>query len=243
MRQSDLAAALLDPAAMVPPGLVDPCGRPAAGRFGVYRNNVASSLIRALEAAFPTVRKLVGDEFHAAMAGVFLRSHPPRSPMLMLYGAALPGWLETFPPVAHLAYLPDVARLDQAMRESYHAADSAPLPEAEFQRLLAADIGGVRLTLAPSLRLVRSHWPIVSIWEANHRDGPAPQPGGEDALVLRPAFDPLPQRLPPAGAAFLQGLMAGRTLAESLALAGDGLDLPAILGLLITNRAIIGADA
>jgi len=115
MRQSEFAAALLDPGAAVPAGVVDPWGAPAPKRFSVYRNNVASSLVRALEAAFPTVRKLVGDEFFAAMAGAFCLDHPPRSRMLMLYGDALPGWLESFPPVAHLGYLPDVARLDQAM--------------------------------------------------------------------------------------------------------------------------------
>ena len=82
------ARALLDPEAEVPWGLTDPEGRPAPKRFSVYRNNVASSLTRALEAAFPTVRKLVGDEFFAAMAGVFLRAHPPQSRMLMLYGDA-----------------------------------------------------------------------------------------------------------------------------------------------------------
>ena len=83
MSQAQFAQALLDPVAEVPAGLVDPLGRPAPKRFSVYRNNVASSLTRALEAAFPTVRKLVGDEFFAAMAVVFLRSHPPTSPKRM----------------------------------------------------------------------------------------------------------------------------------------------------------------
>jgi hypothetical protein len=241
--QKVFAAALLDPDAPVPPGLTDPLGAPAPKRFSVYRNNVAASLTRALEAAFPTVRKLVGDDFFGAMAVVFLRAHPPRSQMLMLYGAALPGWLEAFPPVAHLGYLPDVARLDQAMRESYHAADSAPLPEAEFRRLLGADIAGLRLTLAPSLRLVPSRWPIRAIWAANHEGGPAPRPGPQDVAVLRPDFDPRPHLLPPGGLAFLAALGRGLTLGEALDQAGPNLDLPALLALLIANRAVIGVTA
>ena len=39
--QAAFAAALLDPEAAVPGGLVDPLGRPAPKRFSVYRNNVA----------------------------------------------------------------------------------------------------------------------------------------------------------------------------------------------------------
>ncbi len=240
--QSAFAAALLDPDAAVPLGLVDPAGRPAPRRFSVYRNNVASSLTRALEAAFPNVRKLVGDEFFGAMAVVFLRAHPPRSQMMMLYGDDFPGFLAQFPPVARLAYLPDVARLDQAMRESYHAADSVPLAEAEFQRLLGADIAGLRLRLAPSVRLVRSRWPVASIWAAHVEGGPAPSPGPEDALILRPEFDPRPHRLPPGGGAFLAALLEGQTLGASLEAAGAGLDLPVILSLLIAGRAIVGVS-
>jgi hypothetical protein len=242
MRQSAFAAALLDPEAAVPDGVVDPYGVPAPKRFAVYRNNVASSLVRALETAFPTVRKLVGDEFFAAMARAFCLDHPPRSRMLMLYGDDLPDWLERFPPVAHLGYLPDMARLDQAMRESYHAADSAPLPEPEFQRLLGEEIGRMRLALAPSLRLVPSRWPIVSIWAANHEGGPTPRPVAEDAIVLRPEFDPRPQILPPGGRAFVSALLAGQQLADAVELAGEGLDLSAVLGLLILGRAISGVN-
>lgn len=242
MMQADFARALLDPMAGPPGGIIDPLGHPAPKRFSVYRNNVASSLTRALEAAFPTVRKLVGDEFFTAMAGAFLRAHLPRSRILMLYGDALPDWLAAFPPVLHLGYLPDVARLDQAMRESYHAADSEPLPEDAFRRLLDADIAGLRLRLQPSLRLVRSHWPVVSIWFANAEGGPRPGAGSEDALVLRAEFDPRPHRLPAGGGAFVQGLLQGLTLGQSVDLAGQEVDLPGVLSLLVAGRAIVGVD-
>ena len=243
MSQTAFAAALLDPEADVPAGIVDPEGRPAPKRFSVYRNNVAGSLTRALEAAFPTVRKLVGDAFFAPMAGVFLRAHPPTSRMLMLYGAEFPEFLEGFPPVRHLGYLPDVAQVDQAMRESYHAADSTVLGEAEFQRLIGADIAGARLQLASSVRLVRSRWPVVSIWAANHAGGPSPQPKAEDALILRPGFDPLPHALPAGGAAFIAGLRQGQSLGEAVDTAGPALDLAAVLALLIKGRAITGVSA
>jgi hypothetical protein len=242
MSQSVFAAALLDPEAEVPSGLVDPDGRPAPKRFSVYRNNVASSLTRALEASFPTVQALVGEPFFAAMAGVFLRAHPPRSRIMMLYGDAMPVFLEGFQPVAHLGYLPDVARLDQAVRESYHAADSSALPEAEFQRLIGADIAGLRLRLAPSLRLVRSAWPVWSIWAAHAEGGPPPRAVAEDALVLRPEFDPRPQLLPEGGGAFVAALLAGERLGDAVDQAGPAFDLATCLGVLISGRAIIGVQ-
>ncbi len=240
MSQRAFVQALLNPDAAVPDGIVDPEGRHAPKRFSVYRNNVAASLTRALEASFPTVRTLVGEDFFGAMAVVFLRAHPPTARMLMLYGAEFPAFLQSFPPVAHLGYLPDVARLDQALRESYHAADSTPLPEAAFQRLLGEDLAALRVKLSPSLRLIRSRWPLHQIWRANAEDGPTPQPGPEDVVILRPAFDPRPHLLGDGGGAFVQGLLAGKSFGESLEDAGETVDLAKVLGVLIPGKAILG---
>lgn len=112
--QSAFHAALMDAARPVPEGLRDPAGRPAGKRFDVYRNNVAVSLTRALETGFPVLRKLVGAEFFSAMAGVYLRTHPPTSPLLQQYGQDMPGFLRGFPPAKSLPYLPDIARLELA---------------------------------------------------------------------------------------------------------------------------------
>jgi hypothetical protein len=92
------------------------------------------------------------------------------------------------------------------------------------------------------LRLVRSSWPIVSIWAANAEGGPAPRAGAEDALVLRPDFDPKPHALPPGGGAFVAGLLAGLTLGDAVETTGPGLDLPAVLGQLIAAQAITGVS-
>ena len=238
MNQSDFRAALLDPARPAPAGLTDPQGRPAGRRFDVYRNNVTVSLTEALRQAFPAVRKLVGEEFFTAMARDFLRAHPPTSPLLMFYGDAMPGFLETFPPVAHLGYLPDIARLELALRQAYHAADADAVAPEALQALSPDALVAARLRLAPSVRLLRSRWPVHAIWSANMRGTPAPKLAeAEDVLVTRPDYDPEPMRLPPGAAPFVAALMAGETVGAALDAAG-AFDLTATLGLLIGARAI-----
>lgn len=238
MRQAEFVAALLDPALAVPGGLTDPAGRPAGRRFAVYRNNVAVGLTEALENGFPVLRALLGEAFFRAMAGVYLRAHPPRSRMMAGYGEDMPGFLATFPPVAHLPYLPDVARLELALRASYHAADADAINPARVAALPPERLMAARLRLAPSVRLVRSDWPIHGIWAANTHATPTPAMHPQDVLITREGFDPAPQLLPPRGADFLAAVLHGHTIATALTAAGEAHDLAATLGLLIAQGAI-----
>jgi hypothetical protein len=235
--QADFRAAILDPARPAPEGLTDPAARPAGKRFSVYRNNVAVSLTEALEAAFPVVRKIVGDEFFHAMAGVYLRAHQPSSPVLSRYGAEMPGFLAAFGPVAHLGYLPDVARLEIARRTAYHAADARAVGPEALQS--GADLMIARMALAPALTVIRSRWPLFGIWRANTEDG-APKPGRdpEDVLVTRPEFDPRVALLPPGGADFIAALIAGETLGTAILAAGKGFEPGATVGALLAGGAI-----
>jgi Uncharacterized protein conserved in bacteria len=243
--QSDFAAALLDPARAVPEGLSDPAGRPAGKRFAVYRNNVVASLTEALATAFPVLQKLLGEANFRGLAGLFVRRHPPSSPRLMFYGEAMPGFLEGFQPLVHIPYLADVARLELALRESYHAADAEPIDPAALQALDAEALMAARLRLAPAVRLVRSRWPLHAIWAYNMAGGPKPAPVAEDVLVTRPGFDPAPHALTPAGGAFTAALLAGGTLgaaAEAGAEKDPAFDLSAPLGALLAGGAIVALD-
>ncbi len=237
--QSEFAAALLDPARATPPGLTDGSGAPTTRRYDVYRNNVTVSLADALESAFPVVRKLVGEAFFRAMAQVFVRAHPPRSPLMMFYGADMPGFLEGFAPVAKLPYLPDVARLELALRQSYHAADCVPLDPAALGQIAPERLGDVRFIFAPAVHLLRSDWPIHGIWRANMVDGsPAPAMQPETVLVTRPAYDPDIAPLDTQAATFVATLMSGEPLTAALEAARGGFDPGPVLGLLLTSGAL-----
>ena len=189
--QTAFHSALLDPARDVPEGLSDGVGQPAGSRFAVYRNNVAVSLTEALELSFPAIRKLLGEENFKGLAGIFLRQHPPETPIMMHYGAAFPDFLDDMDQLSHLGYLPDVARLEQAIRISYHAGDAEPIQPEALQALDDAALSATRLDLAPALRQIRSPWPIHQIWAFNLEDNaPKPTGGAQNVLILRPEFDP-----------------------------------------------------
>ncbi len=246
--QTNFGHAIFDPHAPRPEGLSDGQGRAAGRRFDVYRNNVIVSLIEALEAAFPVVAKLVGAENFKILAGDFVRLYPPSSPLMMFYGAEMPTFLAGYAPVSGIKYLPDVARLEIAIRESYHAEDAVPVDPSALGALSPEALMQARLSLVPSLRLVRSPWPIHAIWRFNREVGaPKPVAEAQDVVILRPGFDPMPHVLPVGGGAFILSLLTGEPLGTALAQAkgeADGFDLTQTLTLLIGNAAIldIGGD-
>src|SRR5260370_42453947 len=80
------ADALLDAEHPIPCGITAHNAAIPTRRFAVYCNNVVAGLVKALKSRFPVVEKIVGEEFFAAMARVFVAERPPRPPGLAVYG-------------------------------------------------------------------------------------------------------------------------------------------------------------
>lgn len=246
--QDDFAHALLDPHCAVPDGLVGPDGNASTRRFGVYRNNVAASLIAALQDAYPVVTALVGEAFFRAMTLEHIRRHPPRTPAMFEYGTDFPGFLDTFPPVASLPWLADVARLERAWVEAYHAAEAVPMPAQAVQALPLDDAEHLPLRLHPSARLLRSRWPVHDVWRMHVGERPLGpldlKAGGEDVLVLRPQAHVHTHRLAPGVASFIDALQGSAPLGAAAAHAlaeTTAFDVSAALTFLFQADACIAA--
>ncbi len=162
----------------------------AARRLDVHRNNVATALGDALRAAFPVVRRLLGDEYFDAMAAVYARTYPPRSRVLLRYGDELPDFLAHFEPLAAWPYLADVARLERLRVRAFHARDELPYSVASVQRAIElADVAGA-LRLSSSAALLDSAHAVGEIWlsQVEERALPAALRRPQSALVWRHDF-------------------------------------------------------
>lgn len=213
--QAEFAAALRDPSISAPAGVVGPDGGPAPRRFAVYRNNVLTALGNALAGAFPAVEKLVGEAFFKVMARTYVLDNPPTSPVLLDYGVTFPDFIATFEPAATLPYLADVARLERRWREAYNAADAVPLAPTALSEVPESELADVAFELHPSLRLVPSRFPIITIWRMNVSDVPVTPVDfavAEDALIVRPDAEVEVRVVPPGGMAFVKALAEGASL-------------------------------
>lgn len=188
--------------------------------LAIYRNTAAKARIDALQANYPTIAELTGDEWFRAAARAFTDGAPGAEPAMAGFGKGFPDWLERFAPARSLPFLAPVARLDRAWTEAHLAADAAPLASEQAARLGLA-LAGVVLTLHPSLSLFRFDWSVPSLWLA-HR---YPEAGGslewrlatEGLIIWRPGLEVRARRVAPAEYAFLQACRLGRPLAVAAA--------------------------
>ena len=196
---------------------------PARPGVAIYRRTVLANLHNALAATYPVVRRLVGNAFFREAAERFARAVPSASGDLNLYGEGFADFLARYPFARELAYLPDVAHLEWACHESFHAAEAAPLDVAALARVPAELHGAIRLVPSPCVRLVASSHPVLSLWEANQpgRDGtPESTSGAEHVLVSRIGGEVRPERITREEWHCVRALSAGLTLEESLDAAG-----------------------
>ena len=186
----------------------------ASDRLAVYRNNMFSNLKEALRDVYPVVEKLVGEAFFLHAAHQFIRLYPSASGDLHQFGKGFAEFLERYPAAAELIYLPDTARLEWLIHESFHAANHAPLELTRLAQLTEAQCGLLVFTLHPACRLLASPYPVQHIWQVNQPDYHVENKvnlaeGGVNLLIRRHDYSVELQPLPLGEFAMLSRIAQG----------------------------------
>lgn len=225
-------------------------------RLDVYRNNVWASLIAALEEAYPVTRQVVGERFFAALAHDHAHQHLPESPLMMHYGRGLDETLQSTLAIlvangqALAQQLPfyavDLARLEAARLEAYHAADAEPLAPAELASLAPESLMELRFTAHPAARLLQLDHAVLEIWQRHQQ--PQATLSGLDVerpqalLITRPVLEVQVLTISAASVVLLKALMRGDTLAdaaENLAQQYPEEDLGVLLAPVLSSGALL----
>jgi Putative DNA-binding domain len=238
--QEHLAVVLFDPLAPVPMAIADVDLRT---RADFHHAGIGAFLVRALAARYPVARRLIGDDSFLDVARRFVAMQPPRLTNIQHFGEAFPQYLRSLGAAASFEYVADIAELEAARARAYHSADACPLDARAL--LSRAPLNGSGLVLHPSVGLVASRFPIVTIWRANQTGAD----GGildrwrpEAALVARPFLDVDVLPLPGGGHAFIKALLSGWTIGAAAASGRDDdpeFDLDANLTILAEANIVV----
>lgn len=218
-------------------------------RLDIYRHHVLTTLTAVLEAAYPVVCRLVDRRFFAYAADRYVRDHPPAGPRLVEYGASLPEFLADFPACRHLAYLPDLARLEWAMHAAHHAEDVDPMDPASLAAVAPEHMAQLVFSFDPSVTLIDSPWPVDRIWRVGQDDAAGEAidlAAGGARLEIRRVNGVVTMRsLDAADHALRRALAGGATLDDAVtaALAADpDFDLTAAIADLLRERILTGVS-
>ncbi len=158
-------------------------------RMQIYRNNFAISLCEALVGVYPVIQKLVGEAFFQQIAREYVQRYPSRTGNLHDFGDEFASFLQVFPNLENVPYLPDVARLEWAYHRVFHSADVNILSLDALATLNGQQMTQLCFQLSTSCVHLASAYPILSIWQAN-QDGQESMEvsldeGGIQCVVLR----------------------------------------------------------
>ena len=156
---------------------VRPNRMPVENRIEVYRNNARETFRRALAAGFPVIEQLVGHDCFTGLSLKYMRKHPSRSGDLQGFGARFPDFLRRIYATTRFAYLADVARLERALEELHFEPDEDVLDPAELRTVPPEHHPMLVFRIRRAVRLLRSPYPVLSIWRAN-------QPGAQTGVDL-----------------------------------------------------------
>ncbi|MBS7806080.1 DNA-binding domain-containing protein [Variovorax sp. PCZ-1] len=220
-----------------------------------YRANAQELSVQALQASYPTLQQLLGEENFSHLAQDFWQAMPPVRGDLAQWGGELAAFLSQVPALQALlaehAYLPDVARVEWALHQAATASD-AVLDAESFQRLATQDPAQLRLQFSPGCALLRSAYPVVALVKlhdarASDLHGAAREQisNGEaqTALIWRRGFRPMLERTDAASAALIEATLDGHSLSQALdaamAQAAD-FDFSAWLSISVQTGLLIG---
>jgi hypothetical protein len=216
-------------------GIVDaPSGIAPADRFEVYRNNTRQFFLAALKGIYPVLQRRVGAGYFRKLGHEYRRAHPSRHGDLHWVGAEFPAWLARHLAGSQYAWLADLARLEWACEVAQDASDATAVAREALGRFASGTVEATVLRFHPSVQLVRSPYPLWTLWRRNQDDADgAPvdlASGAENCVVACTGDRVAVYRVGDEGFALLERLLAGEELGR--ALAGAGLEPDALVPVL-----------
>lgn len=143
---------------------------PSEQRMQIYSNSNRLGFLAAMQATYPVIERLGGEQWFEQRARQYQLRFPSRSGDLQHVGAHFAEFLQAELSDTQYEYFSDVAQLEWAYQEVLTAAESVALDPAALSAIAADDYEHLVFVPRPALRLVESRYPILAIWKA-HQPG------------------------------------------------------------------------
>ena len=158
------------------PNVVDGPRLDATGRLDVYAIGYRLRLIEILDADYPALHALAGDDLFDQLARAYIIAHPSVFPNARWVGHHLPIFLANDPAFASQPVLAEMAAFEWAMSLAFDSADDPVLGIAELASLPGEAWSTLGFRLHSSLQRTALAWNVPAFWLAVTREEDPPIP-------------------------------------------------------------------
>jgi hypothetical protein len=193
------------------------------GNLAVYRHNSRYQFGRALEIAYPVIRRRVGDDYFRQLVHHYREAHPSRSGDLHWAGREFSAFLDGHLAATEYRWLADLARLEWSCEQASIAEFKPPIGAEVLAKFDPSELEHLTFELQPSVSLIESPFPVFSVWESNQHENAPPvdqSVGYQSGIVLYRDDGLVVRALPARHFSWLSALAGGATLGEAMSRAG-----------------------
>ena len=188
----------------------------AEDRVDIYANMYFYRILDVLKEDFPATLAMVGDDrFHNLVTG-YLIEYPPEHFSIANAGKHFADFIDSHPIREEFSFLADLARMERALIDIFHAPDVAALDAEAMRAIAPTDWPALRLTRHPATLILELQWNVAAILRTIER-GEEPSPPAQkptSMLVWRSRNCVYYREIDGAERDELEAIVAGCTFAE-----------------------------
>ncbi len=186
---------------------------PVATRLGIYGGGYVARLTEALQANFPVLAQLLGEDDFQSLSATYIRANDSTFTSIRYYGGALPKFLAQDPAYAAVPVLEELALWEWAMTETFDAADAQVIDAGALAQVSPEQWSDLRFTWHPSIRRLAFAWNAPQIWKSvtNETERPEAELSAEPGqwLLWRRELDTFFRSLSPPESAAIDAARGG----------------------------------
>ncbi|HLX37035.1 MAG TPA: DNA-binding domain-containing protein [Candidatus Binataceae bacterium] len=156
----------------------------AEERVDIYANMYFYRILDVLKEDFPATLATIGDaRFHNLVTG-YLIEYPPGHFSISHAGAHFAAFTANHPMREEFPHLTDLARMERALIEVFHAADATPLDAKSMGAIPPSEWPALKLTRHPATQTLELEWDVAPILDALERGANLPMPAPQRTSIL-----------------------------------------------------------
>ncbi len=155
--------------------ILQPCGNlHPKQQLAIYKNNVRAALQKCLAIVYPVCLKILGEKYFKQLARAYIADYPSKHYDLNHYGEYFSHFVSLQclkrDELRHYLYLSDLVKLEWIHHQVYFASNSKGFDYGGFSKLTEQQQEKCVFKLEPSLKYIKSDYPILSIWKLNKKN-------------------------------------------------------------------------